>query len=290
VEGDRITVSGDPSALRISWSRIRLHDECPAKGQLMRDHKTPYKDIRSFFHGNVVDLLMRRWLDQEEPEPGWMLANVAVVFDEALGIARDTGDGYVKWKSATDRAEVLAFCTELVVRLEKILTVYALPFTWQPAVRFDVPVMVPDLRGDPREIRLVGEMDLLLTDNLQRTAIYDLKATKDDNYYQKVLGQLAFYAFAVRILTGSYPHSVGLIQPMCKQRVLPVEITETARREMAGRITRTAQDIWAGRTAPKKDDAGCSWCPVQGVCPKFRHIARRGRVSVGAGASVIRAE
>lgn len=270
----------DPSALRISWSRLRLHDECPAKGQLMRDHKTPYKDIRSFFHGNVVDLLMRRWLDQEEPEPGWMLANVERVFDEAIGIARDTGDGYVKWKSETDRAETLEFCRELVIRLEKILTVYALPFTWQPAVRFNVPIMVPDLRGDLREIRLVGEMDLLLTDSMLRTGVYDLKATRDNSYYRKVLGQLAFYSLVVRIMTGSYPHSTGLIQPMCDQQVLPVEITDQAKREMAGRITRVAHDIWAGRLAPKADDAGCGWCPVQGVCPKFRNIGHRGRVSL----------
>ena len=273
-------MSSDPSALRLSWSRLRLHDECPAKGQLMRDHKTPYKDIRSFFHGNVCDLLMRRWLDQEVPEPGWMLANLGQVFDESIVIARDTGDGYVKWKSATDRAEVLAFCTELVTRLEKILTAYALPFTWQPAVRFNVPIMVPDLHGQPREIRLVGEMDLLLTDSAQRTAVYDLKATKDNAYYRKVLGQLAFYSLAVRIMTGSYPHSTGLIQPMCDQQLLPVEITDQAKREMAARITRVAHDIWAGRLAPKADNDGCGWCPVQGVCPKFANLARRGRVSL----------
>jgi len=250
----------------------------------MRDHKTPNKDIRSFFHGNVVDLAMRRWLDQEEPEPGWMLANIEILFDESLGIARDTGDGYVKWKSVTDRAETLAFCTELVIRLEKILTAYALPFTWQPAVRFNVPIMVPDLRGDLREIRLVGEMDLLLTDNALRTAVYDLKATRDNNYYQKVLGQLAFYSLVVRIMTGSYPYSVGLIQPMCDQQVLPVDINDQAKREMASRITRVAHDIWAGQLAPKADDAGCNWCPVQGVCPKFKSIARRGRVSLARAA------
>jgi hypothetical protein len=273
-------MTADPSVLRLSWSRLRLHDECPAKGQLTRDHKTPYKDIRSFFHGNVTDLCMRRWLDQEAPESGWMLANVDAVFDESIGIAKDTGDGYVKWKGVTDRAETLEFCRELVARLEKILAVYCLPFEWEPAKRFDVPVMVPDLKGEPREIRLIGEIDLRVRDCLGRTAIWDLKATKDDSYYRKVLGQLAFYALVVKAQTGQYPARIGLIQPMCTQQVLPVEMTEQAVREIAARITRLAHDIWAGRLAPKADDAGCDWCQVKGVCPKFRNIAGRGRISL----------
>jgi hypothetical protein len=256
-----------------------MHDECPAKGMLMRSSKSPYTDIRSFYHGNVVDLAMRRWLLQDSPEPGWMTAQVDALFDEAEVIAKDTGDGVVKWKSATDKAETREFCRELVKRLEPILARYALPFTWDPAKRFKVPVRVTDLRGEPREILLVGEMDLLVQDRDGLLAVWDLKATRDNQYYKKVLGQLAFYALAVRLEHGRYPAMTGLIQPMCDRQVLPVTVDAQALREMAARIERTARDIWAGNLAPKADNKDCGFCAVQHVCPKFER--KSGRVPLG---------
>jgi PD-(D/E)XK nuclease superfamily len=272
----------DDGALRLSWSRLRLHDECPAKGDLMRRHKSPVQDIRNFFHGNVVDLAMRRWLSQEEPEPGWMSAQVDAIFEESADIAKDTGDGVVHWRSATDRAETLDFCRELVARLEPALARYALPFTWEPAVRFAVPVAVPYLDGRLREIILVGEMDLLVTDCEGRIAVWDLKATRDNNYYKKVLGQLAFYAIAVKLMKGQFPAMTGLIQPMCETRVLPVTVDRDAVAQMAGRMTKAAQDIWAGRLAPKADNAGCAYCPVKHACPKFSFGGKPGRMSLAA--------
>lgn len=272
----------DDGALRISWSRLRMHDECPAKGDLMRRHKSPVQDIRSFFHGNVVDLAMRRWLSQDDPELGWMAAQVDAIFEESLAIAKDTGDGIVRWKSTNDKAETRDFCRELVGRLEPILVKYALPFEWEPAVRFQVPILVEDLGGHAREIILVGEMDLLVRDSQGRFAIWDLKATRDNAYYKKVLGQLAFYALAVKAIHGQFPALTGLIQPMCDQRVLPVTIDRDAVAQMAGRITKTARDILAGHVAPKADNAGCAYCPVKHACPKFSFGGQPGRLSLSA--------
>jgi len=231
----------------------------------MRSSKSPVANIRDFFHGNVCDLAMRRWLGQDSPEPGWMLAHVEELFSESIETARETGDGVVRWRSATDRAEVMEFCRELVTRLEPILQRYALPFTWYPAERFRVPVTV-----DGREVVLVGERDLRVVDCDGRMAIWDLKATRDNSYYRKVLGQLAFYSLSAAAEYGKFPAMTGLIQPMCDQQVLPVEITEQAQREMAARIERTVRDIWAGRLAPKADDKGCDWCAVKAACPKFK--------------------
>lgn len=272
----------DDGALRISWSRLRLHDECPAKGDLMRRHKSPVQDIRSFFHGNVVDLAMRRWLAQDEPEPGWMLAQVDALFDESLTIAKETGDGIVRWKSTDDKDETREFCRELVGRLEPILMKYAIPFEWTPAVRFSVPIKIEDLGGHLREIILVGEMDLLVRDCEGRFAVWDLKATRDNAYYKKVLGQLAFYAIAVKAMHGKFPALTGLIQPMCDQQVLPVTVDRDAVAQMAGRITKTARDILAGHVAPKADNTGCAYCPVRHACPKFRFGGKPGRMSLAA--------
>ena len=275
--------------LRLSWSRLRLHAECPAKGDLMRKASSPYKDARNFFHGNVTDLLLRRWLASgvqgedglyragpDGPAPGWMAAHVDEVFEESLAISRDSGDGIVKWKTKTDRAETLEFCRELVIRLEVIVTREVLPNAWLPAFRFAAPIKVPYLDGELREILLVGEMDLpvLMPSGLWR--VWDLKATKNDAYYEKVLGQLAFYAIVQKILKGAWPEYCGLIQPMCTEQVLKVHVDEDARRQMAGRIIKTTQDIWAGRLAPKAGDEGCGWCDVHNACPKFKVRPGRG--------------
>jgi hypothetical protein len=280
-----LTAVAEVKPLRLSWSRLRVHDECPAKGDLQRRHKSPITDIRSFFHGNVVDLLMRRWLAQEDPEPGWMSAQVDAAFEESAEIARESKDGIVRWKTPTDKAETLQFCRDLVAKLEPILQVYCLPFDWAPAVRFEVPITIPYLDGTMREIILVGEIDLLVFDRLGRVAVWDLKATRDNSYWRKVAGQLAFYAIACRASKspqlGRWPARTGLIQPMCDQQVLQVDITEEAKRQMSARIVRTARDIWAGNLAPKESNDGCGWCQVRHACPKFAAPAGSGRVRIG---------
>lgn len=272
-------MSGD-KPLRLSWSRLRVHDECPAKGDLLR-RKSPVTDIRSFVHGNVVDLAQRRWLALDDPEPGWMLAHIDELFDESVKTARETGDGIVRWKSRTDKDETREFCRELVKRLEPILAKVALPFDYEPAVRFNVPVKIADENGVTRELQLVGEMDLLVRSKSGKVGIWDLKATRDNGYYRKVLGQLAFYTLAGWKLAGQRPAFAGLIQPMCDTQVLPVDVDDQALREISARIQRTARDIWAGRMAPKvtKD---CAYCPVRNACPAFRK--RPGTVTFGRAA------
>lgn len=269
----------NPEALRLSWSHLRLHDECPAKWGLQRSHPSAVKDIRNFVHGTVVDIAMRRYLGQESPQAGWMREQVDAIFEECT---EHSDEGTVRWKTASDRRDTLAMCRELVTRLDPILDRYCLPFRWDEALRFSVPIMV-DVPGGLREITLIGEMDLLVEDSEGRMAVWDLKATRDDAYYKKVLGQLAFYALAVRAMHGRFPVMTGLIQPMCAERVLPVTITDQAVREMAARITRTANDIWAGRLAPKAGNEGCNWCEVMRVCPKFALPTRPGRVALTRG-------
>jgi hypothetical protein len=266
----------DREIIRISWSRLRNHDECPAKGDLLRKAKSPYTNIRDFYHGNVTDLLMRRWLSMDDPPAGWMSAQLDAVFEEGEVIARETGDGIVRWRGPGDKEQTRELCRELVKRLEPILRRYALPFDWDPAVRFRVPLAIRDQDGTKRQVYLVGEMDLMVRDNEGQIAVWDLKATRDNDYYRKVLGQLAFYAIAVKALTrgedcprGRFPDKVGLIQPMCEQQVLPFDVDPDAVAQMAARIERVARAIWAGELAPKAGNGGCSYCPVYHACPKF---------------------
>ena len=261
--------------IRLSWSRLRLHSECPAKGDLIARFGRPsISDIRTFFSGTVADRCMRRWLEQDDPQPGQMEAWVQEIFQAEEQKARDTGDGMLPWRSG-ERAEKLGFCLECVRRLEPLLQRVCLPYAWQPATRFDVPVEIPGLDGRPAQIRLVGEYDLL-TEPQFGVIVWDLKATRNEQYWRTTKGQLVFYAIAVAVARGQWPAAAGLLQPMCEQPDPTWVFEQQDYSQMFARIVSTAHDIWAGRLGPKADNAGCSYCPVRGRCPKFPH--GRGRV------------
>ena len=99
--------------------------------------KSPVTDTRNFFHGNVVDLAMRRWLSQDDPQAGWMAAHVDELLEEAETVSRETGDGVIKWRDLGDKERVRLWCQELVVRLEPILFDLIIPYEYQPALRFE---------------------------------------------------------------------------------------------------------------------------------------------------------
>ena len=271
----------DDKILKISWSRIRLHVECQRKGALTAaGMKSPVTDTRNFFHGNVVDLAMRRWLSQDDPQAGWMAAHVDELLEEAETVSRETGDGVIKWRDLGDKERVRLWCRELVVRLEPILFDLIIPYEYQPALRFEVPLTIPGPGGGPRKIALRGEMDLFTRKpGTTATAVDDLKGTADPSYWRKVTGQLLFYEIAVKLMTGDWPRVSRLIQPMCPEPVLAFRFTEDQRREMFAVICSVASDIWRGELPAKADNAGCNQCACRAACPKFAHS--RGRVPAG---------
>lgn len=233
-----------------------------------------------YFRGTVVDLAMRRWLEQENPQPGWMAAHVDEILEKAEVDGRESGDGIVKWRDPGDKGRVRVWCRELVTRLEPILFDLVIPFEYQPALRFEAPLTIPGPDGLPRKILLRGETDLLIRrPGMQVACPWDLKGTEDTSYWRKVIGQLLFYEIAVRLMTGFWPEESGLIQPMCPEPVLPFHFSEDDRRQMLVTICSVAEDIWRGELPPKADSAGCNQCAVRQACPKFAH--GRGRVPVG---------
>jgi len=254
---------------------------------LAEGRKSPITDIRGYFHGTVVDKCMRRWLSQENPQPGQMLAWVDEIFATAEKEAKESGDGQVRWKFAGDKKETLEFCRECVTRLEELLVKVCLPYTWDPAVRFSVPLTIPDPNDEPRRIDLIGEIDLLVEMPGDQVIVWDLKATKDDNYWRKVLGQLTFYNIVVAIMRSQdekatadpWPTAAGLLQPMCAEQDPVFTFTQEDYSQMFQRISALARDIWLGNVLPKADNTGCRYCEVRGACPKFPK--GRGRVGLG---------
>lgn len=273
----------DPE-ISISWSRLKDWEECSERGYLLsRGFRSPVTDLRVFFKGTVVDRCMRKWLDLPDPPLGWMAEHVDLIFETEEREARETGDGIVGWKHPGDKAELREWCRRCVTRLEPTLVRYALPYYYEPAKRFRVPLKLPPGTG-PSQVILNGEMDLLTMERSpapdmtgpRRLRVWDLKATENKNYYQKVIGQLVFYDIACFAMFREWPLEVGIFQPMCEEPELPFTLTMNHRREMLARIERVAIQMWNKQHSPKVSNAGCDWCPVHHACPKFA-LNQRGK-------------
>jgi hypothetical protein len=275
-------VPAEAPPLRISWSRIRNHAECRAKGALLAaGRKSPVTEYRVFFKGTATDRCMDAFLALDNPERGWMAAHMDAIFDAEEVNVRESGDGVVRWLSKADREQARKWCRECVTRLEPILFDLILPHAYEPHARFKTPLTIPGPGGQPRQILLTGETDLRTWRGEQvPLSVDDLKATEDTSYWRKVTGQLLFYEIATWGMTGRWPEVSRLIQPMCDQRVLEFKFTAEHRRQMFVTICNVANDIWRDNLPPKKDSTGCSYCPVKHACSKF--AAGRGRQRASA--------
>lgn len=263
--------------IKISWSQIRTFEECKQKAMLQRSGKrNSAKDIRAFFRGTVVDRVMRNWL--EDPQPGQMESMVRSTLDFEETEAIESGDGVVHWRHSTDREDTIAWCVRLVTNLEPALNALALPFDYEPAKRFKVPVSVPYIDGSPTWIFLTGEMDLLCRNpSTGKFAVWDLKGTEDNNYWRKVVGQLIFYDIVTQAMFGQYAERCGLLQPLCAVPVLHWTFNENDYQQMWQRIIRYAQAIWQRDNAPIVDSKPCDWCPYKFACSKFKPVQQAGR-------------
>lgn len=256
--------------LSISWSRLRAHEECKQKAHLIGQGKRgPATNLRNYFHGMVVDTIMKTWLSDPHRRAGDMTAMVRDAIHDVQTQARDTGDGVVRWRTAGDQAELTQFCIDLVERLEPILRVLVLPYPFDVGYRFKVPVKIPDLTGTPTLVYLHGEMDLKVQ-HPDFWAVWDLKGTRDDQYWRKVLGQLTFYDLAGYAIHGTPSGRAGLIQPMCTEPVLEATIGPDERNAMWARIVRYAHDVWSQDVSCKDSTGGCDWCEVRHACPRFQ--------------------
>jgi len=257
-----------PQPFRVSWSSLQAWEMCKQRGWLLSQRKSsPVKDSRNFFHGTVVDRIMRNWLD--DPQPGVMPKMVDDYMESCEQEALETGDGVVKWKHRTDKADLREFCVTLTKKLEPILYKLVVPFDYEPAKRFKIPMTLPGINNEPTEIFLTGEFDLLVREN-SHFNVWDLKATADNNYWKKTLGQLVFYDLAVYAMMGESPVRSGLIQPMCDQEVLEFSFTNDDRRAMLARIMTMLRAVWTEDHSPKADSVGCSWCSVRHACEKYK--------------------
>lgn len=263
--------------LKISWSRLRTMEECPQKQHLITTgHKSPIADVRNYFQGNVCDLAMRRWLDFKNPPAGWMAEQVDVILADAEARALKE-DGVIRWRHSGDRENVRTFCRECVTRLEPLLNTFVLPQLYEPAVRFKAQVVIPGLDGGMQPVLVTGEMDVLTQAAMaapRQIRVWDLKATKDANYWRKTVAQLVFYDIACLAGWGEPAVEVGLLQPMVDDRpYISFTPSDQDRLEMYGRIINVAHAIWLEDFHPKAGTEGCSRCEVRHGCIRYQPVA-----------------
>jgi hypothetical protein len=252
---------------KVSWSSLQRHELCRQKNFLILEgHRAPGQDVRNFLAGNIVDRIQRDWLDN--PITGAMPKMVDDYMERCIAESEERGT--IKWRSKNDKGDIKKFCVQVTKDLEPILQSRVLPYDYEPAKRFYTPVKIRKPNGEVTEIILRGEFDLLVRDHSGRFIVWDLKTTKDNDYWKKTLGQLVFYDLVIYNMFGEPPIKTGLIQPACDEQVKEFYFDNSHRAEMWGRINSMMQAEWVGDHSPKKDNTGCSWCEVNHACEKFK--------------------
>lgn len=260
--------------LRVSWSSLKVHDECKQKSFRQRTgNRASMADRRVFFPGNVTDRVVRDWL-LEGPEPGSMPSMVERIMDREFQVAHDEG-GKILWKNKDDRADVLRDCTTAVTKIEPLLVKYVLPFDYQADYSFRAPLEVPHPNGGYERITLIGKMDIIVRDGDGRYSVFDVKHTKDNGYWRKTIGQLSFYDFAVQIMFEQPTRITALFQPLCDEIVMPMQSSDQSRGELMQRVAGMARDIWTDDNTPRSDTKFCFNCDVKHVCSKFTPVGKR---------------
>jgi hypothetical protein len=259
--------------LSVSWSKLKTWEHCKQKAWLQGNgFKNPTANTRVFFRGTVTDRILRSWLQDDNRQPEQMAGMVEEYIELCEQEQKDSGSGIVRWKSPTDKQESVDWCRDLLVKIEPLVEELVVPYL--PDVYADkhlrATVTIPGLDGEPRDIMMIGILDILI-DSPEFLAVYDLKATADESYWKKTIMQLVFYDIMLEASGYRVPDATALIQPMCKEQVKYIEITEQHKINLMQKVVAYAHSVWQEDFAPKESDAGClSWCEVAHACVKFK--------------------
>ena len=262
-------------SVRISWSALRNYKDCKQRAKLIRTGKrAKLEDQRNFLPGNITDRVVRDWLKDEAREAGQMPDMVSDYLKKQIEDAK----GQIKWKGTkeADQKQIEKDCIEAVTKIEPALLKFVTPFQHWADYKFEAPMHAArngDLTGEaPIHVTLNGFMDILVHDEKNdRWFVFDVKHTRDGQYYKKTAGQLAFYGLAVELIHGSPLAGAALFQPLVeKTPVKPLSVARSTVTDLALDITRMANDIVADEMPPRDDMTMCNWCSVQHACEKFK--------------------
>lgn len=267
----------DPDTLdpvQISWSGLKRWENCPQHHLRVIQHKTEKsQNGRIFLPGTVCDLVQRRWLESDKPEPGQMAEMVEQIFSEVV----EEGESTIHWKGnpVTDKDNVKAQCRQVVTNLEPWLLENVLPYDYQPEVKFKAYMQVPYIcEGRFGIVKMIGGIDIVVRDDQGKFRLYDLKVTSNDSYIRSTLAQLTFYDLAWGVIQGDFYHAVewGFVTPALPEKMIPITVDREDRSAMLSRVVKYAQGFWKDDWKPKADDTGCGYCEAKGACEKFKRV------------------
>lgn len=263
-----------PDEVIISWSGLKRWENCPQHQlRVITKETKPSEKGRIFLPGTVLDLVQRKWLDSDNPQPGEMVDMVEKVFSDVV----EERESVIKWRGNPfhDQAEVKHDVRSAVKKLEPWLLANVIPYEYQPEVKFRAYMNVPYICDDAFGIvKMIGGIDIVVRDDQGKFRLYDLKMTKNDAYIRSTLAQLIFYDLAWGVIQGDFYHAAewGFVTPMLGEQMIPITVDRDDRAAMLSRIIKYAQGVWRDEWKPKADDAGCDWCEAKGTCQKFKQI------------------
>jgi CRISPR/Cas system-associated exonuclease Cas4 (RecB family) len=261
--------------LTVSWSQLRLFEECRQKVTLLRAGKRKSgADARVFFPGTVVDRVVRDWLLTKpgDSDLGQMPDMVDEIMEREERLLTEDEDRIVRWKDASDKAKVRADCVEAVTKIEPALVRYVLPYEYQVDYRFRTALDVP-YHDEMVRILLIGAMDITVHNPVADWWMnLDVKMTRDNQYWKKTQGQLTFYDLQTELEHGKPTKATALLQPLCTQQVKPIPMTAQGRQEMLAHISTFVTAILDNDMPVTKKPSQCIYCDFKHACPKFAPV------------------
>lgn len=276
--------------LRISWSGIQRYEKCHQKSLLVNTGRSSkVQDTRIFLEGTVADRIMRQWLNSDDPQPGQMVGMVDEVFERITSPeSNDEDRRLIRWRGnpSSDKLKAKNFIRDVVNDLEPILWSMVIPHLFQPELKFRTQIVIPYLDGRLTAVELIGGIDIVMQTQDEELelpngtllapgdfALFDLKATRQDDYIAKTLGQGTFYDIAWGAYIGDaiQPRAFGFIAPALKNKVHWSEITDADRRVMMTRVVDYAHGHWRKDWTPNVTSQ-CSNCEVKHACSAFGFV------------------
>jgi hypothetical protein len=261
---------------KISWSSLRAHTECKQKGYLQRTGKrAKMADQRIFFPGTVTDRVVRDWLAADpENTPGLMPEMVREMVDREEAKIIEKG-GKLIWKDSGDRDSIIVDCVEAVTKIEPALNELVLPYDYDVDFNFRAPLQAPHPAGTMETILLIGFMDIIVKRAEDIWAVYDVKHTKNNDYWKKTRGQLSFYDLSVDVMFGAPTVEVGLLQPLCNETKKLFTLEDKDRTKLETDVLSMASDIWKGDFEPNAPRSECYYCDVRHACSRFKPVRQK---------------
>lgn len=271
--------------ITLSWSRLSDWMKCKQRVKLYyTGGRSKVTNSRSFVHGTVADLVMRKSLDAAPRDDkgrilslskDYMLDLLPSVWDSCM----KPEDGRIlKWDDKNpleDQKKILRKTKKCVTNLHPILESLVVGHRtipeFRPSTMPAFGIVTPE--GKVGYIRLFLAIDLAVQrveddPGIGEWSIWDLKATDNPDYVNKTLWQLVFYDVAFQALTGKHATQHGLITPLLKTPKQEIHITQEHRDTMSNWIVSYCHSVWRGDDALTSDPSNCFNCPTAKACPK----------------------